>query len=234
MSVSQKIPEILLRQEIALLLPWKRGEEIIERRCNVWDAHINRFTILKCGTGQVGDARLKFVTEHLDILDRKFGVLLQFQALLATIGSIIFTGLYRATQSQGEYSDGFKWILGSVCVLWIIDTLLCLAGIRRIVWGDMSTPSNPSVAEQIQVGALRTEVIKRTAKFRVAVTIQTFIVATVPVMVYEAIEKSLDLFSVELLLLGILIAVLLTSRQHRERLFKPYDPPELEANQKAA
>jgi hypothetical protein len=193
----------------------------------MWDCHIARFTILKCGNGPVGDSRIKYVTDHLDVLDRKFGVLLQFQALLATSGSVIVTGLYKATLGQGDYSDGAKYLLEVMCVLWVVDTLLCLAGIRRLVWGDMgpfdAKASANSTAEAVQVGAFRAEIIKRTAKFRIAVAILLIMVTMLPAMICVAINRTFDFLATEVLLAGLVAALILISRQHRERAFNPYD-----------
>ena len=230
------IPEILLREEILLLLPWKWSKKLIARRCQMWDCHITRFTTLKCGNGPVGDTRIKYVTDHLDVLDRKFGVLLQFQALMAATGSVIVTGMYKA--AQGDYSDGVKHLLEAACVLWVIDTLLCLAGIRRLVWGDMghfeATPGVNPTAEEVQVGAFRAEIIKRTAKFRVAVTILLIMVTLLPGMICAAVNRSIDLLTTEMLLAGLGVGCWLISRQHRERAFDPYDPAAECAEDKAS
>lgn len=237
------IPEVKLIEEVRLLLPLKWNEKLFKQRCEKWDQHIASYARIKCGENCVRDARIQFVKDHLDVLDRKFGVLLQFQALIATTGSIIFTGLYRTSQNIPAYSHSYKRLVGTMCGLWVIDAILCLSGMRRLFWGDMAhfeddSPHKPT-AEQVHVGALRTEVIKRTAKFRVAVSILVFMVALLPGLIYATVRKTLDLWPVEFLLGGVIVACLLIYGQHRERPFEPYSqiPPPEEAphvNAKAA
>jgi len=220
------VPEILLREEVLLLLPVKWNQKLWQTRCRMWDCHITQFAVIQCEGDPVRATRINFVKDHLDVLDRKFGVLLQFQALVATAGSIIFTGLYKAGDGNSDYSRSFKHLLGVMCVLWVVDALLCLYGIRRLLWGDMwhfkVDPGTHPTPEQVQVGALRTEVIKRTAKFRVAVTILVYLVTLLPGLIYAAVRKRIDLWPFELLLLGLIVAGVLVHRQHRERPFDPY------------
>jgi len=56
-------------------------------------------------------------------------------------------------------------------ILWVVNTLLCLSGVRRVTWGDLWKTDATEEAEKAHVDALLIEVVKRTAKFRVAVSL---------------------------------------------------------------
>lgn len=155
-------------------------------RAEEWQKHVNIYAaikhpashdkILKAGTPEhFQETRIKFLIEHLDILDRKLGMLLQFLALLATAVSLVL----------GRLVDTSKWghswsqvLVGAIAAFWFVAIFLCLFGVRRLEWGDLGedmrkgadiSQSDVQTAESVFVGKLISEVIRRTAKFRVAV-----------------------------------------------------------------
>ena len=183
----------------------KKSSERWAKRHGAWLSHANTFTGIKCDahlkwndTGAAkeekeeivldnalewGETRIKFLSDHLDILDRKFGVLLQFQALLGIVVTILLSFKQRENIKLVWFSGSFQWwlyLLGVIGIFWLVGTILCLTGIRRIVWGDMgeavakkdphhTEPPFVTDAEERHVGGLVDEIIERTAKFRLAV-----------------------------------------------------------------
>jgi hypothetical protein len=97
-------------------------------------------------------------------------MLLQFQALLATAIGIL---LARADSSVWEKTP-FLWAVGWLGAFWFSATLLCLFGVSRLEWGDLgegldvAKQTEINEAEHKYVRTLICEVIRRSAKFRVA------------------------------------------------------------------
>jgi hypothetical protein len=106
-------------------------------------------------------------------------MLLQFQALLATAIGIL---LARADSRVWEKTP-FLWAVGLLGAFWFSATLLCLFGVSRLEWGDLgegldvATQTEINDAEQKYVRTLICEVIRRSAKFRVATWLTVWSVA---------------------------------------------------------
>lgn len=192
-------------------------------RCDQWETHATLFACIKCGllpdgevptasgqdaTPKQADAsakkweeplwkekRIQFLFEHLNILDTKLGMLLNFNSLLLIAVNVLYGGLYNLvpkpfpTNSHIFNLSGHLliWALAILSVLfggiWLLITILCLVGERRLVWGDLGLirrgQLRPAIkefkdanllaeAEEEHVRALVIAVVKRTNKFRLA------------------------------------------------------------------
>ncbi|MEI9979112.1 MAG: hypothetical protein WDN23_08925 [Edaphobacter sp.] len=166
----------------------------LNQRYQAWETHVDTFIRVKLTEPQPGKSeelmpseqqkegclfwhehRIKFLIDHLDILDRKIGMNLQFQALLATAIGIL---LARADSAicQNPYFYGPAIVLS---LTWFGATMLCLLGVYRLEWGDLGAKVDSTqqaisdagidAAEKDYVKTLICEVIRRTAKFRVAI-----------------------------------------------------------------
>jgi len=137
-----------------------------------WKKHVNKFATIKCEEKPWGATRIEFTAGHLDILDRKFAFLLTFQALLSGIITLAVNALKPESFYQaGKLGIWLLVLLAIGFILWVVNTLLCLSGVRRVTWGDLWKTDATEEAEKAHVDALLIEVVKRTAKFRVAVSL---------------------------------------------------------------
>jgi hypothetical protein len=140
-----------------------------KERFEKWQEHVKKFATIKCGEQPWGATRIDFTAGHLDILDRKFAFLLTFQALLSGIITLAVNALKPESFYQaGKLGIWLLVLLAIGFILWVINTLLCLSGVRRVTWGDLW---KNDATEETHVEALLIEVVKRTAKFRVAVSL---------------------------------------------------------------
>jgi hypothetical protein len=165
--------------------------DALDERCDAWEEHVNCFRrIAKEPSGKTDDIRIQFLVKHLDTVDDKFGKILQFQALVLagiTVGLGSLWQHYERLKAP-PFPQGWwlpvlvDFIFWFAYGCWCLSTLLCFWGIRRVLWGDLGkhsaqhelteqehAPEPEETAEQEHVKELICEVIKRTAKFRVAV-----------------------------------------------------------------
>ena len=121
---------------------------------------------------------IRFVAGHLDILDRKFGILLTFQGFMATIA-----GLYLSVAFPHPIQSLSPLFIAFGCA-WCITAIFCLAGMVWLKWGDLGTASSPVDAEAEQINTLIGVVVKRTAMFRISVgfTVITIVLLAVAVI----------------------------------------------------
>ena len=189
-------------------------------RCDEWYTHATIFAYIKSGLSPNGgkaavseqdakpgdtsakewegplwkERRITFLFEHLNILDTKLGMLLNFNSLLLIAVNILFGGLYNlvpkplSTNAHILSLSGrdLIWTLAFLSVLfgaiWLLTTILCLLGERRLVWGNLGLVERGQrqvklgslkdasllKAEEEHVQALVIAVVKRTNKFRVS------------------------------------------------------------------
>lgn len=165
-----------IHNELCLLFGTQRAE-CWQARSRAWRDHVTTFACIQCRIlpdGQAdpgnrwGDARITFITERLNIVDNKFNSLLIFQGFLAT--SVIFLLSLVPTAHPIWDSWWLRAAVGLLVLLWFSSTVLCLFGVvGRVVWGNLGGSENDcNAAEQEHVDELIEEVIRRTAKFRVA------------------------------------------------------------------
>lgn len=122
-----------------------------ERRKDLWLEHVDTFAKLKTNYYQVteptsetktkqplipdpqhplmGSARIDFVAGHLDILDRKFGVLLQVQALIAVTAGVLVNA-FKDSLLPLLYGVG-PWAILVALTFWLLALFLMFA---RICW----------------------------------------------------------------------------------------------------
>lgn len=135
-------------------------------RIDAWIKHVNTYGYIVSGgkcPPPFGNERIRFVAGHLDILDRKFGILLTFHGLMATLA-----GLYLNFALPHPLRHiPFLFALFALC--WLATTALCLLGLVRATWGDLGKDKNAAKAEIRQVKILIEQVVSRTAMFRLAV-----------------------------------------------------------------
>ena len=170
-----------------LVLSFYRRGECGKTRAKQWEKHVRIYAaikdpehqaeILKTGTPKYWkETRVKFLIEHLDILDRKLGMLLQFLALLATAMGLALARLI----ANGEWGPcWFQSLACAIAIFWFVGIFLCLFGVRRLEWGDLGEDASVPAAEMSEtdltnaeqkfVNKIISEVIRRTAKFRVAI-----------------------------------------------------------------
>lgn len=138
--------------------------------------------------------RIEFLFQHLTILDTKFGISLTFNSLLLLAINVLINILLNLLKSDGHFIEVphiYRTLLVSLTVSfglsWILTTLLCLWGERRLVWGDLGllsqgnrlqlgrlTSEKIKEAEQKHVEALIMAVVKRSNKFRIVIVL-TFV-----------------------------------------------------------
>jgi hypothetical protein len=118
--------------------------------------------------------RIQFLVGYLNVVDDKTGRLLQFQALVLAAISVGVGSLwthYETLKTIGPHSlllfvASIFWIAYSC---WFFSTLLCLWEIGRAAWGNWSFSEVPREVEPEVVKFLIGEILKRSAKFHVAV-----------------------------------------------------------------
>jgi hypothetical protein len=142
--------------ELLLLLRPSRQELRIQQ----WKEHAQTWTemaAVKCTD------RITFLSGHLDILDRKFGTLLQFQGLLPIAITTLLSGMKVIPNSS------FRRVLAAFTVSWLVNTAICLRGVRRLEWGDLwRYIGRPAEGEDNHIDRLIPEIVLRTAQFRIA------------------------------------------------------------------
>jgi hypothetical protein len=124
--------------------------------------------------------RIDFAIKHLDILDGKFGFLLAVQAFLAAgvgfaVSAFPWEKLTKPTDRLLYLSRSF-WLIFVVSsvIIWLINVIISLFGMHRIIWGHMWRYERLQEAEWTQVLALLVRIVKRTARFRVAIVLTMF------------------------------------------------------------
>lgn len=150
-----------------------------QERCDRWKTHVNVFASLKGGVeGDWKAIRISFLFEHLGILDTKFNVLLALNTLLLVAFNVLLNFLLNRRLVTGTI-ETLGVLFG---VFWLVTTIICLIGERRLVWGDLGLvggsrltwndfkePAQFVSAEEGHVKALIIAVAKRTNKLRVAI-----------------------------------------------------------------
>jgi len=132
---------------------------IRKRRIKKWQHHVNCYTRI-AGNSPIGATRIKFVAGHLDILDRKFGFLLAFHALLATV---------YVNVALPHPVDHFPLPFQLFAKIWVVAIVLCLLGFAQAKWGDLGDPQNYAEAEKQHVNSLVKAVVTRSAGLRFCV-----------------------------------------------------------------
>lgn len=120
-----------------------------------------------------GTARIDFLLRHLDVLDTKFGFVLTFNGLLLTAVSLLAAHPLKsfkislACLSLGSsfLPNFFLTIFG---LIWFATTLICVVGLRRVIWGEMTGEKPLAGEEDMQVRHLIRAAARRTNKFRIA------------------------------------------------------------------
>ena len=133
---------------------------IRKRRIKKWQDHVERYVSIASPTS-IGATRIRFVAGHLDILDRKFGFLLAFHALIATVATLYIN----VTLPRPVH--GFPTPLHRFAYVWAMTTFLCLLGFSRAKWGDLGGPEKG--AEDRHVVSLIKSVVTRSAGLRLCV-----------------------------------------------------------------
>jgi len=155
-----------------------------QERCNQWEAHVNVYAVLNGeGDGEWKASRIRFLFEHLSILDTKFNVLLTVDTLLL----VAFNVLLNFLLNKQLVIASVGWIAICFGLCWLITMIICLIGERRLVWGDLGLVGEQHLrwdelketdklknAEAGHVTALIVAVAKRTNKFRVALLLTYF------------------------------------------------------------
>src|SRR5580700_10331144 len=118
--------------------------------------------------------RIQFLVGYLNVVDDKTGRLLQFQALVLAAISVGLGTLWTHYETLKTIGPPFLLIfLASIFWIayscWFLSTLLCLWEIGRAAWGNWSVSEVPREVEATVVEFLIREILKRSAKFHVAV-----------------------------------------------------------------
>jgi len=171
------------------LISFAFGSKPWQARCKRWLTHVNVFASLSgaARTNKWQEARITFLMGHLNILDAKFNVLLTVNTLLL----IAVNGLINSPLPARPFGPNTTRFVAVFWALWLVTTVICLIGERRLVWGDLglvgkrrpewqelnklaevTNPEQPNdfkSAVEGHVNALIVAVAKRTNTFRVAV-----------------------------------------------------------------
>jgi hypothetical protein len=146
--------------------------------------HVNAYAHLKCGlpedydfkkppTAGLGDTRIRFLFDHLAILDGKFNIVLTFNSLLLIVMNILLGVLFNLLSTRPDVaktiSGDRSFIVFIGCeglfgILWLCVTIGCLFSLRRLVWGDLRRTSEHEHVKQLIIA-----VAKRTNSFRISV-----------------------------------------------------------------
>jgi hypothetical protein len=172
-----------LGPEVQLFLrSFNFAHKLWQQRCDRWETHVKVFTLIKQASPSTEKAtRIDFLSHHLDILDSKFGILLNFNTLLLVAFNVVLNYLLNVHLVD----QVFKWCGAMFGVFWLLTIATCLVGERRLVWGDLGTidkdrydgkdfeenPNLINVAGEQHIKSLIVAVVKRTNKFRVAVAL---------------------------------------------------------------
>jgi len=180
-----------------------------QQRCNQWETHVKVFTRIERGSQSTEIAsmatRINFLFRHLDILDNKFGMLLNFNTLLLVAFNVVLN--YLLNVHLVDYF--FKWCGAMFGACWLLTIATCLVGERRLVWGDLGIidkrhvkwedfAENPNLvndAEKQHVRSLIVAVVKRTNKFRLAMLLtygNVILMASAFIMAFWKISHQLE------------------------------------------
>jgi hypothetical protein len=152
--------------------------------CDSWMEHVNAYAHLKCGlpedydfkkppTERLGDTRVRFLFDHLAILDGKFNLVLTFNSLLLLAMNILLGVLFNLVSTRpdvaskiGEYRSFIAFVAceGLFGFSWMAVTIGCLVSLRRLVWGDLRKTSEHEHVKQLIIAVAR-----RTNAFRISV-----------------------------------------------------------------
>jgi hypothetical protein len=176
-------PESSLATEICIVLnllscgfAFKKN---FKKQHAIWHQRVKVYLAIK--NGRILDAeydpkydRIQFLVGHLNVLDDKTGKLLQFQALVLAAISVGLGTLWTHYETLKTIGPPFLLIfLASIFWIayscWFLSTLLCLWEIGRAAWGNWSVSEVPREVEATVVEFLIREILKRSAKFHVAV-----------------------------------------------------------------
>jgi hypothetical protein len=159
---------------------WMRpGKKAFAERYFLWVKHVDTYISIKNKEAphpsKWGDERIEVITDDLDLVDDKISKLLQFQGLMLAAVSFGVGSLRSNKQVSFDFIPSwfagyFKYAVGGAFFFWFFATFLCLWGVRRVTWGDLwKYEEDPKEGEEKHRDILISEVIKRTAKFRLAV-----------------------------------------------------------------
>lgn len=162
------------------------------RRIYDWEAHIITYLqISKTDFSKCASTAIEYLCSHLDVVDGKVGRLLQFQALIfvaiATGAGTAWNNYHYAVRQL--HPGGLEVLILLFWIgfgLWVLATAFCFWAVRRAAWGDYEGQETTAEAKKAYITFLILEVIKRTAKYRVAVPLSVAslfcLVACLPVL----------------------------------------------------
>lgn len=208
-----------LREELRLLV-WdylcgkfdRRKKSPWPKRCDEWEVHATGYAYIACGPPAASEAlppavppstpatppkfwkaeRITFLSKHLDVLDSKLGMLLNFNSLLLIAINVLYAAFYNLVKeipsflNLKQFSAALIVALAGLSVvfgaLWLAITILCLVGGYRVYWGDLgrgerdrhysleelNDPALPAAAEEKHVESLIVSIVRRTSRFRIA------------------------------------------------------------------
>jgi hypothetical protein len=173
------------------------------KRCEAWLVHATAWAQLKESSLAHGtkENRIAFLFDHLNVLDTKLGMLLNFNSILLVSINVMFSLISNFTRAPGEQSLARRLFMlhpqtmlifigasGFFAACWFVATMLGLLGQRRLVWGDLGRIHEKTGARQLKVAelgdgalleraeqehvqALIVAVVKRSNKFRIATAV---------------------------------------------------------------
>jgi hypothetical protein len=121
--------------------------------------------------------RINFLRGYLDVVDRKLGTILQLQALLAAVASLLLSALVKSGQSIATISIPLS--LRVFGIIFIVNTMICLISVTDIYFGNLQ-----DVGESAYVKRMIHAVMMRTAGFRLAVPLTILSVILLALSVY--------------------------------------------------
>ena len=159
-------------------------------RFEAWEKH---FAVYKRIRGEAdGDpegGRIDSLFQHLNVLDAKFGILLSFTSFLLIGFNVLLSQIRWLIEPWhgNSLEPFFFWSIVTLSTLFGAFGLeviwLCLAGVRRIIWGDLgkdiadpvsATPDAIKGAHEQHLRDLIVELARRTNRFRVAMLFTRF------------------------------------------------------------
>jgi hypothetical protein len=141
----------------------------LAQRQQLWQEHVNTYARLRHGAESEpaawGTTRVDTLTVNLDIIDRKFSAVLQFQGLLAVAVSI-GAAVFRESLTAHWLLEG---LIALFALLWFVTFFMCIRAVGRLFWGDLWHDKELEQVEQMHVNNMILCVIRRTARYRLAV-----------------------------------------------------------------
>ena len=125
-------------EDLPFFLPSRR-RRFVEERTRLWEKHIQAFASITHGSTDPSlwrATRIELLRGNLDLLDRKFGILLQFQGLLGIVASMLLGG-FKDILAGDPIAIVLLSLFGG---LWFTTTFVCVRGVGRIRWGDLWKP----------------------------------------------------------------------------------------------